>query len=160
MQVLLVLVPFVVAGLTVIFIAFSGGPAAAREAYLTGGRRSFRIAIPLIYIGVRRRGARRGDRLARGVRGRGGRARTEALSDQQKEGKRLFRETCWSCHNLDAVGAQGVTGPDLDDLGLDRQRVLNAIRRGGTGDGRMPAGLLQGQDAQHVADYVARVAGQ
>ena len=44
--------------------------------------------------------------------------------------------------------------------GLDRQRVLNAIRRGGTGDGRMPAGLLQGQDAQHVADYVAKVAGQ
>ena len=50
MQVLLVLVPFVVAGLTVIFIAFSGGPAAAREAYLTRGRRFFRIAIPLIYV--------------------------------------------------------------------------------------------------------------
>ena len=56
--------------------------------------------------------------------------------------------------------AQGVTGPDLDDLGLDRQRVLNAIKRGGTGDGRMPAGLLQGEDAENVARYVAQVAGQ
>ncbi len=160
MQVLLVLVPFVVAGLTVIFIAFSGGPAAAREAYLTGGRRIFRIAIPLIYVAfgavvpavvIASRGESEGEV---------GKLRTEALSDQQKEGKRLFRQTCWSCHNLDAAGAEGVTGPDLDELGLDRQRVLNAIRRGGTGDGRMPAGLLQGQDAQHVADYVAKVAGQ
>ena len=91
MQVLLVLVPFVVAGLTVIFIAFSGGPAAAREAYLTRGRRVFRIAIPLIYVAfgavvpavvIASRGESEGEV---------GKLRTEALSDQQKEGKRLFR---------------------------------------------------------------------
>ena len=76
-----------------------------------------------------------------------GKLRTDRAHRDEKEGKRLFRQTCWSCHNLDAVQAQGVTGPDLDDLGLDRQRVLNAIKRGGTGDGRMPAGLLQGEEA-------------
>ena len=38
--------------------------------------------------------------------------------------------------------------------------MLNAIKRGGTGDGRMPAGLLAGQDADDVATYVAKVAGQ
>jgi mono/diheme cytochrome c family protein len=54
-----------------------------------------------------------------------------------------------------------VTGPDLDDLGgLDSQRVRNAIKNGGTGQNRMPANLLQGQDAKDVAAYVARVAGQ
>ena len=54
-----------------------------------------------------------------------------------------------------------MTGPDLDELGgLDRQRVLNAIENGGTGQNRMPANLLQGQDARDVAAYVARVAGQ
>ena len=50
MEVLLVLVPFVVAGLAVIFIAFSGGPAAAREAYLPAAGAAFKIGIPLLYI--------------------------------------------------------------------------------------------------------------
>jgi mono/diheme cytochrome c family protein len=59
------------------------------------------------------------------------------------------------------VNAQGVTGPDLDGLGgLDQERVLNAIERGGTGQGRMPAGLLTNEDARDVALYVARVAGR
>jgi mono/diheme cytochrome c family protein len=160
MQVLLVLVPFVVAGLGVMFLAFSGGPAAAREAYLTRGGRFFRIAIPVLYVGL---GvavpaaviASRGE-----AEGAVGKLRTESLTERQKEGKHLFRQTCWSCHTLAAAGAQGVTGPNLDELGLDKQRVLNAIRRGGTGDGRMPAGLLVGDDAENVASYVAKVAGQ
>ena len=54
-----------------------------------------------------------------------------------------------------------MTGPDLDELGqLHAQRVENAIKNGGTGQDRMPAGLLQGQDAKDVAAYVAKVAGQ
>ena len=79
---------------------------------------------------------------------------------QDENGKVLFRETCWSCHTLAAVQAGGNTGPNLDTLGVDKQRVLNAIKRGGTGDGRMPAGLLVGEDADDVATYVAKVAGQ
>ena len=64
-------------------------------------------------------------------------------------------------HTLDAVDAHGVTGPNLDDLApLDKQRVLNAIKRGGTGDGRMPANILQGQNAQDLATWVSQVAGQ
>jgi cytochrome c553 len=160
MEVLLVLVPFVVAGLAVAFIAFSGGPAAAREAYLTRGGRAFKIGIALLYILL---GAvvpavvlaSRGE-----AEGGVGKLRTASLTAHEKEGKELFRQTCWSCHSLDAVDAQGVTGPDLDELGVDRQRVLNAIKRGGTGDGRMPAGLLEGEDAQDVALYVEKVAGQ
>jgi mono/diheme cytochrome c family protein len=160
MQVLLVLVPFVVAGLVVIFIAFSGGPAAAREAYLTRGGRGFRVTMLLLYIAL-------GAAVPAAViasrpeaEGGVGKTRTEELTAKQKEGKQLFRQTCWSCHTLAAVQAQGVTGPDLDDLGLDRQRVLNAIERGGTGDGRMPAKLLEGEDAENVAAYVTKVAGQ
>jgi mono/diheme cytochrome c family protein len=160
MEVLLVLVPFVAAGIVVTFIAFSGGPAAAREAYLTRGGRGFRIIILLLYVGLGAAVpavviASRGE-----AEGGVGKLRTASPTHQEQEGKQLFRQTCWSCHNLDAVQAQGVTGPDLDELGLDRQRVLNAIKRGGTGDGRMPAGLLQGEDAQNVALYVAKVAGQ
>jgi mono/diheme cytochrome c family protein len=161
MEVLFVLGPFVVLGIIVLFVAFAGGGGAAREAYLTGGRRAFPIAILVIYVAlgiavpaavIAARGESEG-----GV----GVLRTEPVNDRLENGKELFIATCKSCHNLDAVQATGVTGPDLDELGvLDRERVLNAIENGGTGQGRMPAGLLQGQDAQDVAAYVAAVAGQ
>ena len=161
MEWLLVIIPFVAVGIGVIFVAFSGGPGAAREAYVTRGRRAFPLVILLLYLGL---GiavpaaviASRGE-----SEGAVGKLRTEEPTGSEEEGKELFIQTCKSCHTLDAVNAHGVTGPDLDDLGgLDRQRVLSAIRRGGTGQGRMPAGLLQGQDAQDVAIYVSRVAGQ
>jgi cytochrome c551 len=161
MEVLLVVVPFVVVGVLVIFVAFSGGPAAARQAYLTRGRRLFPALMLLLYgaLGIAVPAAviaSRGE-----SEGAVGKLRTERATTREEEGKELFMQTCQSCHNLDAVNARGVTGPDLDELGgLDRERVLNAIRRGGTGQGRMPADLLQGEDAENVALYVSRVAGQ
>jgi cytochrome c553 len=161
MEVLFILLPFLVAGIAVMFIAFSGGPAAAREAYLTRGNRLFKVAMPLLYVGlgiavpavvIASRGEAEG-----GV----GKLRTTEITANEENGKKLFRQTCWSCHNLDAVQAQGVTGPDLDELGgLDRERVLKAIERGGSGSGRMPANLLEGEDARNVAIYVSKVAGQ
>jgi cytochrome c553 len=161
MQVLVILVPFVLAGIAVIFIAFSGGPAAAREAYLTRGGRLFWAVIVLIYVGlgvvvpaavIASRGESEG-----GV----GTLRNASLTESEESGKQLFRQTCWSCHDLDAVQAGGVTGPDLDELGgVDQERVLNAIERGGTGTGQMPAELLAGEDARDVAAYVSKVAGQ
>ena len=161
MEVLLVLVPFIVLGLTVIFIAFSGGPGAAREAYLTRGGRLFTFAIVILYVGL-------GIAVpAAVIAGRGeseggvGPLRTEQASKSMEEGKTLFIANCKSCHTLAAVQAHGVTGPNLDELGgLDKQRVLNAIKNGGTGQKRMPKGLLTGQDAEYVAGYVAQVAGQ
>jgi cytochrome c553 len=161
MEVLLVIAPFVVAGIAVIFIAFSGGPGAAREAYMTRGGRLFTAVIVLLYLAlgvavpaavIASRGESEG-----GV----GSLRTERASERDERGKELFIANCKSCHNLDAVQAEGVIGPDLDELGgVDSQRVLNAIKKGGTGQNRMPANLLQGQDAKDVAAYVARVAGQ
>jgi mono/diheme cytochrome c family protein len=161
MEVLIVLVPFVVAGLIVIFIAFSGGASAAREAYMTRGGRFFTWFIVLIYLAL---GvvvpavviASRGE-----AEGATGTLRTEEISGKMEDGKLLFISTCKSCHTLGAVNAHGVTGPNLDDLApLDKQRVLNAIKRGGTGTGRMPPGLLAGEDADAVATYVSAVAGR
>jgi cytochrome c553 len=158
---LLVIIPFVVLGIGVVFVAFSGGPGAAHEAYLTRGRRTFRLLILVIYVGL---GivvpaaviASRGQ-----AEGAVGKLRSEEPTAQKERGKELFIQTCKSCHTLAAVNARGVTGPDLDTLGgLDEQRVRNAIRIGGTGQGRMPSGLLQGEDAKDVAAYVSQVAGQ
>jgi mono/diheme cytochrome c family protein len=161
MEVLFVIMPFVVVGLAVMFIAFWGGPSAAREAYLTRGGRVFTVSMLSLYLalGVAVPAAviaSRGE-----AEGGTGSLRSKDISGQKEEGKTLFIQTCKSCHTLEAVNAHGVTGPNLDDLvGLDKARVAQAIKRGGTGTGRMPPGLLDGADAQAVATYVADVAGR
>jgi mono/diheme cytochrome c family protein len=156
-----IVVLFLLIGGAVLFVAFSGGPSRAREAYLSRGGRLFRVVVPVLYIaaGITIPAVVIADR----DEGSGSTEKHDRIagSDEIESGKELFRTTCASCHNLDAVQARGVTGPDLDELGgLDRRRVLNAIENGGTGQGRMPAGLLQAEDAEAVAAYVARVAGQ
>ena len=161
MEIVAFLVPFVLLGTAVVFIAFQGGPGAAREAYLTRGGRVFKIAIPVIYLvaGVAVPAlilSNKGE-AAGGV----GALQSEALTEQTERGKDLFRQQCSSCHSLAAVNARGVTGPDLDDIGeVTPKRILNAIKNGGTGQKRMPAGLLEGDEAQDVAEYVAEVAGK
>jgi mono/diheme cytochrome c family protein len=161
MEFVIVLLPFVLAGLAVIFIAFWGGPSAAREAYLTRGGRIFTVSVLLLYLvfGVAVPAAVIASR-GEGLGDTGSPSTTEPTGTQEL-GKQLFIETCKSCHTLEAVQAHGVTGPNLDELGgIDKQRVLNAIKRGGTGSGRMPPGLLEGEDADAVATYVAAVAGR
>jgi cytochrome c553 len=162
MAVLGVIFLFLLIGTGVIFVAYSGGPGAAREAYLTRGRTFFKITIPLLYIGL-------GIAVPavvianhnKKIGGEGALVNESPHGDLAK-GKSIFQETCASCHTLKAVNARGLTGPDLDNLPgqVTPQRVLGAIQRGGTGDRRMPANLLQGEDAQAVANYVASVAGR
>ena len=156
-----IIITFLVLGSAVAFVAFSGGPGRAREAYLTGGSRFFKIVLPLIYLGIGI--AVPALVIANGKAREGGQGRLADITPTKTEakGKQLFRETCASCHSLAAVNARGVTGPNLDQIGqVTKQRALNAIRIGGTGDGRMPAGLLQSANAEAVAEYVAKVAGR
>ena len=153
-------IAFVLIGIGVIFVAFSGGPGRARETYLTGGRRFFRFVIPVIYIGI-------GIAIPVFViadrekaEGGVGSLKDKTPSARLADGRDTFRQTCASCHSLAAVNARGVTGPNLDEIGqVTKQRILEAIKIGGTGQGRMPPGLLQGYNADVVAEYVAEVAG-
>jgi cytochrome c553 len=161
MEIVLVIAPFVVVGIAVLFVAFAGGAGAAREMYLTRGGKVFTFSILVLYLAlgvivpaavIASRGEAEG-----GV----GALRDEPLTSADEHGKTLFVQNCKNCHTLAAVQAEGVTGPNLDELGgLDRQRVLNAIERGGTGVGRMPADILQDEDAEAVAGWVSKVAGQ
>ena len=50
----------------------------------------------------------------------------------------------------------GIAGPDLDRLDLTAARVREMIRTGSL-DSAMPANLLEGDDTDRVARYVARV---
>ena len=167
MYVLFFLIPWLLIGIGVLFIGFSGGPGQARHAYLTRAGGFFKVLMVVIYAGI-------GIAVPaiilvsrQDAEGATNKLQTIIPSDQVQKGKSLFRATCASCHTLAAVNARGVTGPNLDRIGLDtaaskaaQARVLSAIKVGGTGQGRMPSGLLQGSNAQAVAAFVSAVAGK
>src|SRR3954451_16750334 len=154
-------IAFLAIGAAVAFVAFSGGPGQAREAYLTKGSRGFRIAIPVIYVGLGIAVTALVLANRHSAEGSQGTLAAKQGSHDFNEGKTLFRENCWSCHTLKAAGAQGVTGPNLDEIGqVTPQRVENAIRIGGTGPGRMPPQLQTGDNAKAIAYYVSQVAGR
>ena len=86
-------------------------------------------------------------------------------------GKKLFKQTCGSCHTLADAGTTGTIGPNLDHAfgsdkaqGFDVQSIRDVVRGQiayaesdpGTGHPGMPPNLLQGQDAKNVAVYVAQ----
>lgn len=83
------------------------------------------------------------------------------LTADQAEGRQLFARNCANCHQLDGASAVGRSGPSLDQRRPNKQLVLDAIEKGrAQGNGNMPAELLTGEDARHVADFVAAVAGR
>jgi mono/diheme cytochrome c family protein len=96
-------------------------------------------------------------------------ASPEKVAASDEEAKELFQTNCGACHTLARGGTDGIVGPDLDDvLGggtpeTNQERVLSAIEEGFNSEGfqgYMPAGIVQGEDAELVANFVARVAGQ
>ena len=93
------------------------------------------------------------------------------LTAGEKNGRELFGEHCGVCHTLAGANAVGKVGPNLDTLKPAQSTVLNTINNGclpnppkGSnagclGQGVMPAAVVEGQDAQNVAAFVAKVAG-
>jgi mono/diheme cytochrome c family protein len=98
----------------------------------------------------------------------GGEATPIEVESWDEDGKELFVNNCGPCHTLAAAGTDGVVGPRLDDILApggnatfegNYARALNAVTCG-FGNGRMPAGILQGENAQEVAAFVGAYAGQ
>ena len=85
----------------------------------------------------------------------------QAAAPAPKSARELFGHACGACHVLRAAGVDPIVGVDLDRVRprLTAARVRQQIRTG-TLDSAMPAGLLQGRDAERVSRYVARVAGR
>jgi mono/diheme cytochrome c family protein len=95
-----------------------------------------------------------------------------------EEGQTLFKDNCGNCHTLYAAGTDGNFGPDLDitlaeagtpegegaeeTIEATEGRVLDAIKKGvdGAESGRMPPGILSGEQAEEVAEFVAHTAGR
>jgi mono/diheme cytochrome c family protein len=92
------------------------------------------------------------------------------------QGKELFsgEGQCAGCHTLADAGSRSDIGPNLDDAfrhareeGFDESSIRSLVRNQiaypvedpVTGEQGMPADLVEGEDADAVAAYVASVAG-
>lgn len=71
--------------------------------------------------------------------------------------REAFTTSCGSCHMLSDADTSGQIGPGLDDTDFDADMVEQRIIEGAAG---MPAGLLEGDEARSVAEYVAAAAAQ
>jgi mono/diheme cytochrome c family protein len=162
MGVIIFVLVWVVLGLGIFFIAIRGGPRGARESLYGQSRRSRRVtgvvmlalylgigvAVPAIVIAA---GREKEDDLKGG----------QSLTSGEAHGRVLFARFCVQCHTLAAANAVGKVGTNLDQLRPPRALVLDALMHGrARGNGRMPAGLVVGNDAKDVAAFVAKVAGQ
>ena len=155
---------FLAIGLSVVLAAMrSGRPPAGSKPESRGTRRAWGIglAVVIVALGLALPAlvlVNNGDNHAK--HGAGG----VELTSAETNGRTLFARNCATCHTLAGSNAVGRVGPNLDELNggnLKPAFVLDAIAKGrARGAGQMPAGLLVGEDAKDVAEYVATVAGR
>ena len=112
-------------------------------------------------------------------RGKGDAENSEQVAANLKSGQSLFETNCGTCHALYSAGTDGNYGPDLDELlapsgppsgptaeatiEATEGRVLNAVEKGvdsTTEPGRMPGGILNKEQSEEVAEFVAVTAGE
>ena len=162
MAVLLFVLFWVILGVGLAYIALRGGAGGARESLHTQTPRARHIAAGLfaiIYVGM--------GIVVPAVLLVGNHDKASAqfkgvkLTSSDRDGRDLFEINCAGCHTLAAAHAAGKVGPNLDQLKPPKALILDALAKGRTrGNNYMPAQILQGEDAQKVADFVSKVAGQ
>ncbi len=165
---------WVVLGFGVFFLGVRGGPSAALTT--PGERGSYRarramvwvfvviyvgfgVVLPIVFLVGNHNSA---NAQVGGIK----------LTAAEKRGREIFGQRCGLCHTLAAANAVGKVGPNLDQIQPAEGLVLRTIQNGclpnppaGSlqaclGQGVMPAGVVQGVDAQDVAKFVAAVAGK
>lgn len=160
--VVLLIVFWVVLGLGTFFVAMSGGLRGARSTLQARSRTGSRLAkfvLVVVYAGFA---------LAIPIAlltGNHANASSQfdgiKLNAADKQGRILFGQHCAICHTLSAANATGKVGPNLDALQPPKELVLNTVKNGmSIGIGTMPQGLVVGNDAIDVADFVSKVAGK
>ena len=93
-------------------------------------------------------------------------------SDQTaRHGAELFYQRCSGCHTFTKANAYGskptgqlqggerTNGPNFDVRKVNRDDALFAIRYGGFSGAIMPANVVTGDDAEAVADFLAKYSG-
>ena len=154
---------FVSLGIGVLFVALSGGPGGARKRMASQSKRTRRIALINFLLAVVILGLGIPAAVIATVDARNDipEANVSNLTAAEKRGRKAFGERCANCHTLKASGSVAEVGPNLDNLRPPKNLVLNAIHNGrARGNGNMAADLVEGEDAEDVAAYVAKAVGQ
>jgi len=165
---------WVVVAFGIFFVAARGGLGGARatlQSQRRGARREASVAFFFVFVGF-------GVAMPIGfLAGNHANANKQIggikLTAAAKRGRELFGQKCAVCHTLAGANAVGKVGPNLDTLQPSQTLVLHTIQNGCLqkppsptspqnclGEGVMPAGIVQGHDAQDVAAFVAAVAGK
>ena len=94
---------------------------------------------------------------------------SSSLTEEQRAAADLFNERCSGCHTLSVAGTQGSAtnvrtreykdGPNFDQRKVTKNCALYAIRNGGFSSGPMPQNIVTGEDAQKIADFIAKYSG-
>ncbi|UUY01827.1 cytochrome c [Svornostia abyssi] len=157
MTILLIAAAFIFITVIIVLVAMRAGPRRGPEP--SGGNAGFviaMVAITLFGLGVPayaivNNAEEQSDEAKGGVQ----------LTAAEADGREMFRQNCATCHALADAAAAGAVGPNLDELRPAPELTVNAIKLGrARGQGQMPAGLLSGEDAENVANYIAAVAGR
>ncbi len=94
------------------------------------------------------------------------------VEQADKSGAELFYERCSGCHSLNVANSYGsraagqieggerTNGPDFNVRKESRDDVLFAIRNGGFSGAIMPANIVVGEQAEKVADFLAKYSGK
>jgi len=88
-------------------------------------------------------------------------------NDPNHAGAVLFATHCSGCHTLSAAGTQGTgnrglrtQGPNLNQRTETYEDALFAIQNGGFSGAIMPQNIVVGKEAEEVAKFVAKYAGE
>jgi mono/diheme cytochrome c family protein len=88
-------------------------------------------------------------------------------TDPTYHGAVLFSQRCGGCHTMTPAGTQGsdarnvrTEGPNLDQRTESYAQALFAIRNGGFSGSIMPQNIVTGREADQVAAFVSRYAGE
>jgi mono/diheme cytochrome c family protein len=163
MSTLIFVLFWVLLGVGLLLVAMSGGPGGAFSRLMSQSRRSRRGAVAafaaaLLVLGV---GVPAGVIAAVSSRDSIPEANVTDLTASEERGRDLFGARCANCHTLKAANAVAQVGPNLDQLRPPKALVLDAIENGrARGNGQMAANLYVGQDAEDVANFVAKAVGQ
>ena len=154
---------FVGLALGVLFVAMSGGTSGARARLASQSRGTRRLALVNFVLALVILGFAIPAAVIASVDSRNSipTANVSNLTQAEEHGRELFGERCRNCHTLKAANAVAQVGPNLDNLRPPKALVLNAIHNGrAAGNGQMAADLVEGQDADDVAAFVAKAVGQ
>jgi mono/diheme cytochrome c family protein len=163
MLTLIFVLVWVLLGLGLVFVAFSGGPsgAGARLMSTSRGARGLAAVLFVIALVVLGFGVPAAVIAAVSHNDSVPEANVATLTAAEQHGRELFGERCANCHTLKAANAVAEIGPNLDQLRPNKALVLNALENGrARGNGQMAKDLYTGQDAQDVAAFVAKAVGQ